>query len=266
MEMRDSRVLKKLKAGEIVSCTKVNLSDSRSVEIAAMSGFDCVWVDMEHVPNDYLSLEKQVLAAKVNNADLLVRVSRGGYSDYIRPLEMDASGIMVPHIMSLEDAKKVVKTTRFYPIGLRPVDGGNADGAYCQINFTDYIRQANEKRFIMIQIEDPEPMNELEEIAALDGIDIMFFGPGDFSQGIGAPGDFNNPVLLKAREQIAKVAIKHGKYAGTVGSPANLKELIDMGYKFISIGADVLALGQYFINMSSEFNECVQTCKKMPAH
>ena len=104
---------------------------------------------------------------------------------------MDASGIMVPHIMSLEDAKRVVWMTRFHPIGRRPVDGGNADGAYCAVDFVQYLQEANENRFLCVQIEDPEPLDELEAIVKLDGIDIVFFGPGDFSHGIGAPGQFD---------------------------------------------------------------------------
>lgn len=253
MEMRRSKVLDKLKAGEVVNCIKLNLFDSRVIEIAALSGFDCVWSDMEHVPNDFSAVEKQILAAKAYNTDIMVRVSRGSYSDLIKPMEMDASGIMIPHIMSLADAKNVVKMTRFHPIGRRPIDGGNADGAFCGIDIREYIKQANERRFVSIQIEDPEPLDELEEIAALEGIDMLFFGPGDFSQGIGAPGQWDHHELLKARKRVAEVAIKHGKFAGTVGSVNNLQELINMGYRFINTGADVLGLSQYFTGIVSSF-------------
>lgn len=259
--MRPSRVLAKLRAGEIVSCTKVNLMDSRAVEIAAMVGFDCIWTDMEHISNDWSAIEKQILAAKAYNTDILVRVSRGGYSDYIRPLEMDATGIMVPHVMSLDDAKKVVRMTRFHPIGRRPVDGGNADGAYCMLEVEDYMYQANHERFVIIQIEDPEPLDELEEIAALDGIDMLFFGPGDFSQGIGAPGKFDHPLIRETRKRIAEVAIANNKFAGTVGSLANIDELVNMGYRFISIGSDVLALTSYFRDIAKGFAEYCRTRK-----
>lgn len=255
MKMRTSNVLEKLRKGELVSCFKLNLADSRAVEIASIAGFDCVWTDMEHVPNDFSTVEKQILAAKAYNTDIMVRVSRGGYSDYIRPLEMDATGIMVPHIMSLEDAKNVVRMTRFHPIGRRPVDGGNADGGFCNVEFDEYLKQANQQRFLIVQIEDPEPLKDLEDIATLDGIDMIFFGPADFSQGIGAPGQFNHPDLVKAREDVARVAVKHGKFAGTVGSPANMDELVQMGYRFISMGADVVGLSQYCSEIVSQFSK-----------
>jgi len=255
MQMRPSRVLAKLRAGEVARLFKTNLSDARATEIASMVGFDGIWADMEHVPNDWQVIEHQIRAAKCYNVDVMVRVARGGYSDYIRPLELDASGIMVPHIMSLEDAKKVVHMTRFHPIGRRPMDGGNADGAYCAIDLLDYFKQANDQRFLCVQIEDPEPLDDLEKIASLDGIDVIFFGPGDFSQGIGAPAQFNHPKVIETRKRIAEVCKAKGKIAGTVGSPANLDQLIEMGYRFISMGADVIGLYQYCQGVMAEFEK-----------
>ena len=253
MNVRPSVVLNKLRSGGTASCIKLNTQDPRIAEIASLCGFDCVWTDMEHVANNYSVIENQINASKAHNADCLVRVARGSYSDHVRPLELDASGIMVPHVMNLEDAKRVVWMTRFHPQGRRALDGGNADGAYCMLDAKDYMAQANRERFLMIQIEDPEPMADLDAICALDGIDIVFFGPADFSQGIGDPANFSNPKLLEARRLVAETAVKHGKYAGTVGSPANLKELYDMGYRFISAGADVVGLVNYFRETVSAF-------------
>ena len=251
--MRSSVVLKKLRSGGLASCVKINTQDQRVIEIAALCGFDCVWTDMEHVANNYNVIENQILAAKVHNTDCMVRVARGSYSDHVRPLELDAAGIMVPHVMNLEDAKRVVWMTRFHPVGRRALDGGNADGSYCMMDGLEYMEQANRDRFVMIQIEDPEPMADLDAICALEGIDIVFFGPADFSQGIGDPCNFSNPKLLEARRLVAETAIKHGKIAGTVGSPANLKELYDMGYRFISMGADVVGLLNYFKEIMASF-------------
>ncbi len=253
--MRESRVISKLKAGEIAYCTKINLADTRAMEIAAMvSGMDCLWTDMEHVANDWSVIEKQILLAKAYDIDLLVRVSRGGYSNYIRPLELGASGIMVPHIMSLQDAREIVYYSKFHPTGRRPLDGGNADGFYTNIGLVDYMHQANEQRFTMLQIEDPEPLDDLEDIIALQGVDIVFFGPGDFSQGIGAPGEWNHPKIAETRKRIADLAMKHGKYAGTVGGVGNLQELVALGYRFISMGADVVGLSEYYNNLFNEIS------------
>ena len=251
MFMRKSRVLRKMREGKVATSIKLNMADARVTEIAAMCGFDCIWLDMEHVPNDMQTIENMVRAAKNYDADVMTRVSKGCYSDLVRPFEADSAGIMVPHVMSLAEAKQIVYFTKFHPIGRRPVDGGNADGKYCLVPADEYMRTANEERFVVIQIEDPEPMDELDEICALPGIDMIFFGPADFSQGIGFPNDFDNERVLDARKRVAYAARKHGKFAGTVGGMGEQDELIDMGYQFINLGSDVRALASYFSNITA---------------
>jgi len=164
--------------------------------------------------------------------------------------------------MSVEDAKQVIQMTRFHPTGKRAIDGGSADGGYTTMDFQEYLKQANDQRFVVFQIEDPEPLDQLEEIAALDGFDMLFFGPGDFSQGIGAPGDWNNPRLVEARKYVAEVANKYGKFAATTGSIDRLDEFVDMGYKFISVGADVVGLANYCSGLVNKFNKTEQRTKK----
>ncbi len=255
--MRPSRVLKKLRAGEVVSCFNVHF-DAQVSEIASMAGFDCVWIDNEHMGRDYSEIQAHIWAAKSHDMDVMVRVPRGSYSDYIKPLELDATGIMVPHIMNIEDARKVVQMTRFHPIGRRPLDGGNADGGYTSIDYADYLPQANKERFVIVQIEDPEPLEDLDAIAALDGIDMLFFGPADFSQGIGAPGEWDHPKLIETRKRVAQVATRHGKFAGIPGSVDNIDELVEMGYRFIAIGADVVGVGTYCRQLMDGFSKKIK--------
>ncbi|HPB18112.1 MAG TPA: aldolase/citrate lyase family protein, partial [Clostridia bacterium] len=187
MNFKPSRVLERIKGGYVATCTKLNTYDSRVAAIAALAGFDCIWVDLEHVPNSIKDIEKLILASKAYNTDIITRVKRGSYSDLIHPLESDSTGIMVPHVMSLDDAKTIQYYTKFHPIGRRPLDSGNADGLYGMKDTKEYMEFVNKNRFIALQIEDPEPLDELEQICQLPGADMIFFGPADFSQGIGAP-------------------------------------------------------------------------------
>lgn len=251
MEVRESRVLRRLHAGEVARSIKLNISDPRMVELGAMCGFDSIWLDMEHVPTDWKSIEEGVRAAKIYDADVVVRVEKGSYSDYVRPFEADAAGIIVPHVMCADEARNIVRTTRFHPTGMRPLDGGNADGAYCLIGFDDYMKQSNQRKFVCVQIEDAKSLPALDAIAEIEGIDMIFFGPGDFSQSIGHPGEWTHPDLVEARERIAKACRLNGKYAATVGGPGNYRQLVDMGYSYISIGADVVGLGEYFNKLLS---------------
>jgi len=261
MKMRNSRVLQKLRAGEVVSCLKVNFGDAQASELAAMAGFDCLWVDREHLAQDWSVVAAHTWATKAHDTDLMVRVPRGSYSDYIKPLEMDATGILVPHVMGVEDAKKVIEMTRFHPLGQRAIDGGSADGAYTRMDFQDYLRHSNEQKFIALQIEDVAAMNELEGIAALEGYDMLFFGPGDFSQSIGAPGQWTHPDLIAARKKVAEVARKYGKFAATSGGIQHLPDFISMGYQFVNVGADVVGLSQYCNDLQEKFGAAKQHSK-----
>ena len=253
MKMRPSRVLKKLRDGKIATCTKMNLADPRAVQVAGLVGFDCVWLCTEHVPTTMGDIESQIMAAKLHDMDPMVRVPRGSYSDLIQPLEADAAGIMVPHCMSLADAQAIVQQTRFHPIGRRPVDGGNVDGSFCMIPFTEYIQQANEQRFVIVQIEDPEPLEELDDICQVEGIDMIFFGAGDFSHSIGVPAQMQHPEVQKARKRVAETANKYGKIAAINCMPDGIQQMVDMGFRFIGCGADVAALGAYWKNVAEEF-------------
>jgi 4-hydroxy-2-oxoheptanedioate aldolase len=246
LEMRRSKVLEKMRAGKIAVSAKLNMLDPTGVELVGIAGFDAIWLDMEHVPCDWDSITAMIRTAKAYDMDTMVRVAKGSYSDLIRPFEADATGIIYPHLMNLEEAKKLVHFTKYHPLGRRPLDGGNADAKYCQMDVAEYVKLSNREKFVMAQIEDPEPLAELEEIVKLPGIDIIFFGPGDFSQGVGAPGNFSHPEVLRVKKLIGETCRKHGRFASTPGSPEAIPELAAMGYTFVNIGADVYGLGLYW--------------------
>ncbi len=225
---------------------KLNFADPRVAEMAAGYGFDCLWLCMEHIGNTWEQIENQVRAAKIFDVDCLVRVARGSYSNMIRPLEMDAAGIIVPHVMNADDAAEVARQTRFHPIGRRGVDGGNADASYCRIPIEQYMEEANAERIICVQIEDPEALDEIENIAKVPGISMFYFGPQDFSHAIGVPGQKDHPDVQDARRRVAQVAKQHGIFAGTSRAGRPFAELAEMGYQLITPGSDVIGLKNYW--------------------
>jgi 4-hydroxy-2-oxoheptanedioate aldolase len=245
MKPRSSRVLSLLKAGQFPSVLKINLSDPRVIEIAGLCGVDAVWLCTEHVANDWIALENQIRAARVHNIDTIVRVGRGSYSDYIRPLEADATGIIVPHIGSADEARQIVDWVRFHPQGRRAMDGGNADGQFCELPVDEYMRHSNEERIIILQIESPEALKNVDAIAAVPGYDGILFGPGDFSHRIGKAGMIDAPEVVAARKSVAASARKHGKFAMSAGLIAPLPDLVAEGYRLFNVGADVIAVSSY---------------------
>ena len=254
---RKSRVLELLRSGKKAICYKSNLTCPRVAEIAGMHGFDAFWICQEHVPTDNSVMENYIRACKMYDMDTIVRVAKGSYSNYILPLEADASAIMVPHLMSRDEAEYIARTTRYQPLGRRPLDGGNADGMFCQIDCREYMRFVNENRMVIVQIEDPEPLSELDKICEVPGIDMIFFGPGDFSQAIGDPCNFANPEIARVRKLVVETAHKHGKMAGTVAVPS-VQECYAMGYDFVNCGADVTAVGSECARISKIFEEAMK--------
>jgi len=234
------------RSGKVPIVLKINLSDPRVIELAGLAKADAVWLCTEYVPNDWVGIENQIWAARVHGIDCLVRVARGSYSDYIRPLEADATGIIVPHVETPEEARQIVAWTRFHPIGKRPLDGGNIDGQFCQLAMDEYLRHGNTERIVMLQIESPEALDKVEEIAAVPGYDILVFGAVDFSHRIGKSGQTGDPEVVEPRKRIGAAARNHGKFAMVPGLMAPLPELLAEGYGMVGSGSDVFGLGLYF--------------------
>ncbi len=245
MKLRRSRLLSLMREGQLVTSFKANLNDPRVIEIAGLCGCDAVWICNEHVPNDWTNLEHQIRAARLHDMDSLVRITKGSYSDYIRPFEADATGIIVPHVGSADEARQIVDWVRCHPVGKRPLDGGNTDGKYCLIPITDYIRHTNEERVVVMQIESPEALANVEAIAAVPGYNGLMFGPGDFSHRIGKAGQIDDPEVVAARQRVAAAARRHGKFIMSSGIFQPFSDLIAEGTQVFNVGADVLALGAY---------------------
>jgi len=244
--MRNSRVLREVREGHFASCIKLNIIHPVVVELAGRAGASSVWLCNEHVPGNWTDIEHCVRAAKIYDLDVIVRVSKGSYSDYIKPFEADAAAIMVPHIESADEARHIVETCRFLPLGKRALDGGNVDGGFCQIPMAEYIEQSNREKFLIFQIESPEGLENIDEIAAVPGYDFLLFGPGDYSHRIGDPGNISHPEVLAARLKVEEAARRHGKKLFAVGVPGTPAELLQRGYVISSIASDVHGLGSAF--------------------
>ena len=255
MKLRRSRVLQEVRKGLVATTAKINLSDPRVVELCGLAGYSAVWLCLEHVPNDWHDIENCVRAAKLHDIDIIVRVSRGSYSDYIRPFECDATGVMVPHVGSAAEARKVVDVCRFHPMGNRALDGGNSDGAFCQIPLHDYLNHSNTERFLILQIESPEALENVEEIAAVPGYEFLLFGAGDFAHRIGKAGQYTCPEVDAARRRVEAAALANGKRCMSVGLLLEAHLLIERGYSMVNLASDVVGLGSYLGHQLASFDQ-----------
>lgn len=251
--MRPSRVLREVRSGKIATCLKLNLGDPRVVELGGLMGFSSVWICNEHVLNDWSVIENSVRAGKLYDMDTIVRVSKGSYSDYVKPFECDAAGIMVPYVESEAEARRVVEMCRCHPLGARPMDGGNVDGEFCGVDWDDYSQHCNSEKFIVIQIESPAGVEQVEEIAAVPGYDFLLFGPGDFSHRIGKLGKIQDPEVIAARKRVEEAARRHGKWGFSVGGPTSPDEMFARGYRVALVASDILSLRAAFKDSLANF-------------
>lgn len=252
--LRPSRILRELRQGQNCTVLKLNLSDPRIVELAGLAGASAVWLCNEHVPNDWLNLEHQIRAAKLHDMDTIVRVNKGGYSEYVKPFECDATGIMVPHVSSADEARHIVEMVRCDPLGKKALDAGNMDGLFCQVSLADYAKHCNSEKFVILQIESPEALERVDEIAAVPGFDMLLFGAGDYSHRIGKLGQVTHPEVVAARKKVAAAALRHGKYPAVASLYGQKEEVIAEGTRIFTLGADVLELGSAFQKLVSHFD------------
>jgi 4-hydroxy-2-oxoheptanedioate aldolase len=239
--MRFSRVKAKLRRNEPALITTLHYTDSTLYEMTSLMGFDGIWMDLEHLAYSVETAAKLMCAARVGASDIIARPAKGEYMRMGRLLEAGAQGIMYPRCESAEEAAEVVKWAKFAPMGERGLDGANADAPYCCMPIKPYLKVANEETLVIVQIESPRALENVEAISKVPGVDVLMIGPADLSVLAGIPCEFENPYMLEARKRVARAAKAAGIHWGTTsGSPEHTSQLLELGGKFICHGADIL--------------------------
>ena len=197
--MQKSRILQKLRSGKTTLTTSNSAYTSpRIAEMVGLLDFDALWIDMEHQDYDYNQVFNMALACRATGLDPLVRIRKGDYWSYSRAFEAGAIGIMVPHCKSGEEAKQIAHASRFSPLGIRGLDGVEASADYGLAPMAEYMAHADQETFVVVQIEDAEAVEDIDAIAATEGIDVLFIGPADLSQSFGIPLQIDHALMRTA--------------------------------------------------------------------
>lgn len=257
--MKPSRVLTKLRQGKPVLVTSITpVASPKFTELIGLLDIDCVWLDMEHQDYDYHDMANACLGCRAGGCDAMIRIRKEGMHSYFRALEVGANGIMSPHCMSVDEAKYVVRNSRFDPVGLRGMDGIEAPADHSLMPMDQYMETANRETFVVVQIEDREAVDVVEEIAEVEGIDILFVGPGDLSQSLGVPLQFDHPKMKDAFARVAKAAGASGKWWGsTSGTEDHIRMLLDKGALFISQGSVIRMVVEGYTEVKERFDRAV---------
>lgn len=240
--MRKSKTLARIRNGEPVRICALGHFIPAYVKYAANSGFDCIWLDLEHRAMDDREVQSLLAFFHKYDIDCMLRPSTLEKAKLYRYLEDGASGLMVPHVSTPEKAKALVDACKFPPLGDRGLDGAGLDNDYMLFD-EDYPARTNAETFLVVQIETPEAVDNVDAIAGVEGVDGLFIGLGDLGFRLKqSPG---HPSLEEAVELIAAAAKKHNKAWGCpAGSADALRKRRSQGAQLLARGGEIRTMIQ----------------------
>ncbi len=208
-------------------------------QILKLAGCEYVIYDMEHAGMGLETLKTQVAACRGGGIAPMVRVPRGEYHFLARALDVGAQGVMIPMVESVEQARAIVEATRYPPRGRRGAAFGFAHDDYESGSPHEKIAAADARNLVIAQIETERGLEVAEDIAAFDGIDVLWLGHFDLTNFLGIPGQFDNPKYLKAVERIVKAGRAHNKGLGFLATDENwAKQYKAFGFNMLAAGTD----------------------------
>lgn len=207
--------------------------------IAAAARFDALYVDMEHYPFSIETASMLCTAAIGTGVTPLVRVPDPRLIGRI--LDGGAAGVIVPHVENAEEARQVVKAARFPPIGDRGFPGPNPVSRFRSYGGDDMIARMDSEVTVIVMLESPQAIEAADEIAAVEGVDVLLIGSNDLAMAMGITGDLRNPRIFQAYQDVAAACSRHGKTLGVGGvraDPELAQKLIQLGARFFITGSD----------------------------
>lgn len=249
----------RLKNGETLHGCWLNLGSSLTAEIVGLAGFDWVLIDLEHGAGTEKDVLAQLQALESTPAGVVVRVESAESQRIHRVLDMGAEGIMCPKVRTPEEARKVVSGLHYPPFGTRGVAKMVRASQFAQ-NFQTYYDRSREELLGVVQIETSEALNHLDEIATIEGVDVLFIGPADLSMELGIFGQFDHPKFQKALHDTVKAAEKAGKATGILFfNPEDYPKYHDLGIRLIACGADATFVAEGARVMARKLGEFKKT-------
>jgi 2-keto-3-deoxy-L-rhamnonate aldolase RhmA len=223
-------------AGETLFGTFLALGSPLAAEACGVAGMDWLLVDLEHGGGNEADVVGQLQGIAAAGAHSLVRVESDERSRAARVLDLGAEGIMFPRVESVEQARQAVTYLRFPPDGVRGVATGTR---VCRFGtFIEAIEQAAERTLGVVQIESPAAVAAADEIAALDGVDVLFVGPNDLSFAMGLWNQLDHADVRQAFETVRAAAERHGKTAGIMARPNTIERAVEDGFRMVAVASD----------------------------
>lgn len=255
--MRNSRTLARIRAGETVRMCCLGHFVPAFVKFAAHFDFDCIWLDMEHRNFTERDVQTLLVHSHLHDIDIMVRPPTLEKTRLYRFLEDGAAGLMIPHVNDAGKAATLVDHVKFPPMGDRGLDGAGLDCDYYvdgSAGVEDYLDVVNEQTFLVVQVETPTAIENVDEIAATPGLGGIFVGPGDL--GLRLRRTSTKLTLEEAFEKVADACARNNLAWGTpVGTVEDLKKRQDQGAQLLAHGGDFAGMMNILKNSAENFEK-----------
>lgn len=229
------------------------LADPYAAEVCATAGFDWLLIDGEHAPNDLRSILAQLQAIAPHPSYPVVRPPIGEVYRIKQLLDIGAHSLLIPMIETAEQAAEMVRATRYPPAGVRGVGAGIGRASYWSKN-AGYLGDAADEICLLLQVESPTALKNLDAIAATPGVDGVFIGPSDLAASMGHLGNMEHPEVQAAVEDAIGRILAAGKPAGILTtSDALNRRYLDLGCTFVAVGVEISLLANAARQLAANF-------------
>jgi 2-keto-3-deoxy-L-rhamnonate aldolase RhmA len=232
--MKQNRMKEKLRAGEPVYGVSVMIPSPQIVEMVGAAGFDWVLLDCEHGTLTLESVELMAMAAEACGITAIARPVTRSPEHILQVLDRGVMGVQVPHVNTAEDARQVVASVKYHPLGQRGLAAGTRAAVYdSHGTLADYVKAANDATLIAIQLEEESAIRNIDELLKVDDIDVFFIGPSDLSQSMGHPGNPKAPAVADAINGSFRKMVAAGRTPGTPAVAENVRDVLGKGVRYI---------------------------------
>lgn len=231
--MKPNKMKAKILAGQPAFGVSIMIPSPQIVEMVGRLGFDWVLIDCEHGNISLETAEALCLAAEAVGITPIARPKSNNADDILQLMDRGIQGVQVPHVNTAEDARRAVNAVKYHPIGTRGLGGGTRAAEYgLGQSMDDYIAATNRETLVCVQIENEAALPNIDEILAVEHIDVFFIGPNDLSHSMGYPGNPKAPPVKKAIDDTFAKIRAAGKAAGTPGTTENIRDVLAQGVRY----------------------------------
>ncbi len=229
------------------------IGDAYTAEIVAGAGFDWLLIDGEHAPNTVTTMLAQLQALAAYPVHPVVRPAWNDPVMIKQLLDIGATSLLIPMVDDAVQAGQAVAAVRYPPVGIRGVGSALARASRWN-RIDDYVRQADREICVLVQLETPRALANLDQILAVDGVDGVFIGPADLSAALGHPGNPAHPEVQALIESSILRIVGSGKAAGILSAdPALAARYLALGARFVAVGTDTTLLARSADALAARF-------------